>query len=206
MKFNLILCYCCFILLTANQACSAQITLQGAFNQPGVHQFDQGAKLSKLLEQAGGLKDEAYPFGAIFLRKKLKTSNDDLGRMVVETDPAVITLYTERDTLLKDGDYLFIPYRMNTVAVLGAVLNPTTLPFVTGQRAETYIQQSGGLTKQAGSLYIMLPNGIIEQTNVASWNYKPTLIPPGSLIYAAPNEAFNHTAIFNNAIRRFISG
>jgi protein involved in polysaccharide export with SLBB domain len=45
------------------------VTVQGEVRHNGVYQLVRGEHLSDLLQQAGGLTDVAYPYGAIFLRR-----------------------------------------------------------------------------------------------------------------------------------------
>jgi protein involved in polysaccharide export with SLBB domain len=45
------------------------VVVQGEVRFPGAFDITRGERLSELLQQAGGLTSEAYPYGAIFLRK-----------------------------------------------------------------------------------------------------------------------------------------
>lgn len=51
---------------------SGAVLLSGEFVQPGVYTIRKGEKLSSLIERAGGLTDQAYPYGAIFTRDRVK--------------------------------------------------------------------------------------------------------------------------------------
>ncbi|MFL2726693.1 MAG: SLBB domain-containing protein [Gammaproteobacteria bacterium] len=48
-----------------------KVELTGAIKKPGVYTIEAGTKLSDLIIQAGGYKDEAYPFAAKFYRKSV---------------------------------------------------------------------------------------------------------------------------------------
>jgi len=48
------------------------VLLTGEFKQPGVYTIRKGEKLSDLIERAGGLTDQAYPYGGVFARKRVK--------------------------------------------------------------------------------------------------------------------------------------
>jgi len=48
------------------------ITLSGQFNFPGTYTFNDGDKLSDLIERAGGFTDQAFLFGASFTRASIK--------------------------------------------------------------------------------------------------------------------------------------
>ncbi|HRW30744.1 MAG TPA: capsule biosynthesis GfcC family protein, partial [Emcibacteraceae bacterium] len=43
------------------------------FVEPGVYTIRKGEKLSSLIARAGGITDQAYPYGAIFTRDRVKT-------------------------------------------------------------------------------------------------------------------------------------
>lgn len=45
------------------------VAVQGEVRFPGAFDLRRGERLSELLQQAGGLTQEAYPYGAVFLRK-----------------------------------------------------------------------------------------------------------------------------------------
>lgn len=51
---------------------SGAVLLTGEFKQPGVYTIRKGEKLSELIQRAGGLTDQAYPYGGVFARKRVK--------------------------------------------------------------------------------------------------------------------------------------
>lgn len=48
------------------------VLLSGEFMQPGVYTIRKGEKLSDLISRAGGITDQAYAYGAIFTRNRVK--------------------------------------------------------------------------------------------------------------------------------------
>jgi protein involved in polysaccharide export with SLBB domain len=54
------------------EALNRKITLEGEFLFPGEYTFSRGERLSSVIERAGGLTGEAYPFGAIFTRESVR--------------------------------------------------------------------------------------------------------------------------------------
>ncbi|MCF6214559.1 MAG: SLBB domain-containing protein [Emcibacter sp.] len=48
------------------------VLLSGEFIQPGVYTIRKGEKLSDLISRAGGVTDQAYTYGAIFTRNRVK--------------------------------------------------------------------------------------------------------------------------------------
>ena len=49
----------------------AIVKLKGEFTYPGLYTVNQGETLLQVINRAGGLTDEAYPYGAIFTRKSV---------------------------------------------------------------------------------------------------------------------------------------
>jgi len=48
------------------------VLLAGEFVRPGLYSIRRGERLSELMIRAGGLTDQAYPYGAIFTRERVK--------------------------------------------------------------------------------------------------------------------------------------
>ena len=73
----------------------ASVTIEGEANHPGSYGFQQGERLSSVLRRAGGLRDAAYPAGAVLLREQVRrleeTSRTELIRQI-ETSSAAARL------------------------------------------------------------------------------------------------------------------
>jgi polysaccharide biosynthesis/export protein len=200
------------------------VLLAGEFIRPGLYSIRRGERLSELITRAGGLTDQAYPYGAVFTRERVKREqqigfdraarelNSSLavaaanrgvdprallslqelseqlrqleaqGRVVIEADPAVLQVRAELDTVMEAGDRVFMPKRPNYVSVIGDVLNPGTLQFISGAPPERYIRQAGGFQRSAdeGRVFVVFPNGAAQPVKVGPWNYTTVQIPPGS--------------------------
>jgi protein involved in polysaccharide export with SLBB domain len=50
----------------------AVITVQGEVNHPGTYGIREGERLSSILERAGGLRSDAYPYGAMLERAQVR--------------------------------------------------------------------------------------------------------------------------------------
>ena len=50
----------------------AVITVTGEVMHPGTYGIEEGERLSSILERAGGLRSDAYPYGAIFERVQIR--------------------------------------------------------------------------------------------------------------------------------------
>jgi len=51
---------------------NGSITISGEVRYPGTYTFTRGEKLSSLIARAGGLTNEAYPYGAVFSRESAR--------------------------------------------------------------------------------------------------------------------------------------
>jgi protein involved in polysaccharide export with SLBB domain len=54
----------------------ATVTLRGEFEHPGTYGVRPGEKLSSVLERAGGYSEQAYPYGAVLIRREVKEQED----------------------------------------------------------------------------------------------------------------------------------
>ncbi|HEY5739967.1 MAG TPA: SLBB domain-containing protein, partial [Gammaproteobacteria bacterium] len=53
------------------------VTLEGEVRFPGEYRVRRGETLRQVLERAGGLTDEAFPEGSVFLRESLREREQD---------------------------------------------------------------------------------------------------------------------------------
>lgn len=106
------------------------------------------------------------------------------GRMTVEANPVILAARPELDVLLEPGDLIAVPKRPNEVTVVGAVLNPGSLQFNSGWRAEAYVRAAGGTQRFADPSrgFVVLPNGQSVPAGLGSWQQGGPPVPPGSLV------------------------
>jgi protein involved in polysaccharide export with SLBB domain len=84
-----------------------------------------------------------------------------LGRVVIKLDDIEKLEGSPSDLLLEDGDSLHIPTPPSSVAIVGAVRNPTSVVYQEGADVEYYLNRAGGLTSEADrkNLYIQKADG-----------------------------------------------
>jgi protein involved in polysaccharide export with SLBB domain len=106
------------------------------------------------------------------------------GRVVIEADPATLSHRPDADFLLEPGDEILVPKRPNSVAVMGQVLSPGSLAFVSGGSAKDYIRQSGGFAQGADEkrAFIVLPNGVARPLRRSFGWTDQSEVTPGSVI------------------------
>lgn len=225
------------------------VLLSGEFARPGLYDIRRGERLSEVIARAGGVTPQAYPYGAVFTRERIRraqrsglqrvarelrasaayaaakkganaaalsvlqelirdlTSTEVVGRMVIEADPTVLSARAELDVVLEPGDRLFMPKRPNSVLVIGDVLNPGALQFVSGNGARSYIRQAGGLQRSADrdGVFVVYPDGAAQPISLGMWNYSPVQVPPGSAIVVPKNPAPFDALSFTTSLAQVLS-
>jgi protein involved in polysaccharide export with SLBB domain len=110
------------------------------------------------------------------------------GRVVIDLAPLDVFKGKNSDIVLEDGDELFIPEKPNTVSVLGAVYNPTSLFFdPDNQKVSYYLELTGGPTTSAETdlIHIVRANGtVISRASHSSWwsDFGDTKLYPGDAV------------------------
>jgi protein involved in polysaccharide export with SLBB domain len=110
---------------------------------------------------------------------------EPVGRITVESDPAVLRRDPAQDILLEAGDKIFIPTRPLTVRVVGEVLSSAALQFRADKKSGDYLSEAGGLTQHAdkGRMFVLNPDGSAQPLSAGSWTrFTPVMITPGSTI------------------------
>ena len=120
------------------------------------------------------------------------------GRIIAEFDLELIRNDSNLDTILEDGDKIFIPSITQQVYVQGEVSNTGAIRYIPGKDISYYIKNSGGQlsTADMDNIFIVHPNG--ETTNLSSSSrlaflqpeQREQLIYPGSIIYVPRNTNF----------------
>ncbi|MDB2510820.1 SLBB domain-containing protein [Gammaproteobacteria bacterium] len=108
------------------------------------------------------------------------------GRVSAEFSQRKVEQDKSLDTVLADGDEIFIPLFTSDVYVTGDVLNPGGRRYSSELSVSEYIDKSGGLGKFADTnrIIVIKPNGdadVVKQGRF--FNYQDTTIYPGSTIY-----------------------
>jgi polysaccharide biosynthesis/export protein len=111
---------------------------------------------------------------------------DSQGRIITEFNPVRIRRDASLDTLLEDGDKIFIPKRNGIIYVFGDVLRPGPQKYLAGQDFSHYISKAGGFTQFADKDFVIKvgPNGESELAKKALFRSKSSVLP-GSVIYVS---------------------
>ncbi|UQA75579.1 SLBB domain-containing protein [Sphingobacterium siyangense] len=72
--------------------------------------------------------------------------------------------YEKGDLLVLDGDIINVPKELETVKVLGEVLNPNNVIYVKGKNLKYYVNQAGGFTDNAlkKRVFVQYANGAVK--------------------------------------------
>jgi protein involved in polysaccharide export with SLBB domain len=158
----------------------ANVQLDGEVVYPGEYTINtKQERISDIMRRAGGVRPEAYPEGAVLLRKtfvnasdsalllnklevfynKLQDSTDiERVRSAVERKEQLLGINLDEilkhpgskyDLLLEEGDILKVPKKLQTVQLFGEVYFPKKVRFDKNIGFRDYIRGAGGFTGQA---------------------------------------------------------
>ena len=169
------------------------VTVSGEVEFEGDYSLNvRNARLSDVLEKAGGLTEFAYIEGARLERQMTpeeykqaqelmdmvasnnKVSGNDsiVVPQVSRTYPVGIDLkeilanpHSAIDPVLQDGDVIVIPQYMTTVSVSGSVRKPNSVVYDPKMKLKDYISEAGGYAERArkSGTFILYPNGHIKE-------------------------------------------
>jgi len=116
---------------------------------------------------------------------------ENLGRLAGDFSP---NSKGSMNTILFDGDSIFIPKNPNAINVLGEVLNPIAFEYSKKLNIKSAINQAGGYQQYADKrrVYVIKANGIVEKANrnifVRNIDIEPgdTIVVPRKIITNNP--------------------
>ncbi|MEX1010472.1 MAG: SLBB domain-containing protein [Balneolaceae bacterium] len=175
------------------------VRVEGEVQYPGDYVLEnRRARLSDLVEWAGGLSDYAFPEGARLVRQLEDDVVEEialLDTMVVErvgtTTNVGIHLEsvlsepgTELDIILQEGDRLVVPRELQTVRIEGEVLHPASVRYDDSRSFASYINAAGGTTDNAQRrrAYIVYANGEVDRTRKFLFFRSNPEVRPGATI------------------------
>ena len=89
-----------------------------------------------------------------------------------------------KNTILKDGDEIFIPVASNEINVIGDVYNPNSFLFENKNSVNSYISLSGGLKQTADRkrIYIISSNGGVKEVSRNAFGRVERLSPGDTIV------------------------
>lgn len=170
------------IIIRKSPAYSEQsnISIEGEVVYPGQYTIvNKGEHISDLIKRSGGLRPEAFPEGAVLLRRTYINSSDSallnnklelfynkledsssissVKNMIerkyqllgINLDDVVRKPGSKYDILLEEGDVLKIPKKLQTVQMFGEIYFPKKIRYDNGYVFRDYIRGAGGFTSSA---------------------------------------------------------
>jgi protein involved in polysaccharide export with SLBB domain len=110
------------------------------------------------------------------------------GRIVLDMKPSASTVADIPNFPLEDGDSFYIPPRLSTVQVAGAVYNENAFRYQPRKHLSAYLNDAGGATRQADAKRIFLVRAdgtvISRQSHGQFWHtdFESTVLLPGDAI------------------------
>ncbi|MEA5404196.1 SLBB domain-containing protein [Arcicella sp. DC2W] len=147
-----------YVRKSPNYAVQKSVRIDGEVNFSGVYTIkDKTQRITDLIHLAGGLKKEAFPKGAKFMR--------DSSVLAIDLAYILQNPNSSDNLLLLNGDFLEIPRALETIKLSGEFLNPVAVTFRKKLKVKDYIRQAGGFTEKANKrkLYIKYANGISDK-------------------------------------------
>jgi protein involved in polysaccharide export with SLBB domain len=116
------------------------------------------------------------------------TSIRPTGRVVLDMKPEAATAEDIPEFPLEDGDAFYIPPRLSTVQVAGAVYNANAFRYQSGERLIKYLNAAGGATRDADEkrIFVIRADGTVvsrQSRNMHSHgSYEDLKLLPGDAI------------------------
>ena len=130
------------------------------------------------------------------LIEKLR-SEEPLGRQVVELNYLSLKSDPYNNFRVRDGDFLFIPKRPDSVTVVGEVLNSSTLRYKAGYSVSDYLKYAGGLTDEADNskVFAIQPNGMATIVSRGLFNRRANLLPGSTIVVPRDSRPLDAVAL-----------
>ncbi|MBP5394133.1 MAG: SLBB domain-containing protein [Bacteroidaceae bacterium] len=165
------------------------VRITGEVKYPGNYSLEgRNDRLSDLIKRAGGLTEAGFAEGTRFTRALMPNEREralqllemahsadtvDVDKIAIKDRyPVGVDLPMamkkpggDKDIILRNGDQIVIPQRINTVRISGEVLYPNTVPYVEDKSASYYINQAGGTSSngQRSKAFIIYANGQVSR-------------------------------------------
>jgi hypothetical protein len=110
------------------------------------------------------------------------------GRVVLDMKPEAASVEDIPAIPLEDGDALYIPPRLSTVQVEGAVYNANAFRYEPGERLGAYLNDAGGATRDADEkrIYVIRADGRVasrqSRNNHSHGKYENLRLLPGDAV------------------------
>ena len=163
--------------LTGWKDVGAMITVTGEVVHPGTYGIQEGERLSSIIQRAGGFRTDAYPYGAVFEREKVKELQEKNRADLIQTvqtqaaDVKNVPLQNQDDMLAKEA---VLQQYQTTLENLQNTPPQGRLVIHISSNMQRWVNTSADIQVRAGdTLYVpKKPNIVLVDGSV----YNPTAI------------------------------
>lgn len=131
----------------------SRVTLEGAVVQPGEYAWKEGLTLSTLLEQANGLRGDAFLNRVVVLRQRDDFTLESIAIDLREIQSGNNTFELKNEDLIRIQS-IYDLREEYTVRIEGEVLKPGNYPFSESQTVEDLIYLAGGFKESAAKSFV----------------------------------------------------
>lgn len=168
---------------------SNRVIVKGAVFRPGYYALDAGLTVSKLIEKAEGLREDAFMSRAILYRLKEDNSLELINLDLNEVLKGKGDIALKREDVLEINSKLALKERY-TLIVKGEVMRPGEYPFAANAKVEDLIVAAGGLKENASLKKIEIARrvqgndfvGSMETAKIINYEIDPQLKTNSDLI------------------------
>ncbi len=125
------------------------ITILGQVRYPGTFDITRGERLSSVLARAGGLTDEAYPFGTVFTRQSAAIQEADGNQRTARLlDDNIATVATQPSTIINASGLSYVAQIAQTLRTMPALgrISVTADPVILATRPDADMLLEAGDT------------------------------------------------------------
>lgn len=130
-----------------------KIQIGGAVNYSGYYSLQSSEEtIGSIIDRAGGLKENHYINGLVFLRN---------GKNIKLPIKLLLGKNLKKNSFkLQNGDNIFVPFKPQTVNIIGHANDPGYRLYIKGKPLKYYLSSVGGLRENADkNIIIKYPNG-----------------------------------------------
>lgn len=148
------------------------VTVQGEVHQAGTYQIVRGEHLSDVLQRAGGLTEDAYPYGTVFLRRSLAAlEQDSYKRMAKQLqDQLILAMSRSSDTKLSPDAFTalqgYVKDLKNTKALGRMVVKADPAALKANPAADPLLEQGDVIFIPRQPFAVSVMGEVLQQNSV----------------------------------------
>ncbi len=153
------------------------VTILGQVRYPGTFDITRGERLSSVMARAGGLTDEAYPYGTVFTRQSAAIQESDANQRIARLlEDNIATVATQPATIINPSGLSYVEQIAQTLRTMPALgrISVTADPVVLATKPELDM-----LLESGDTVYIPKRPSTVTVTgevlSTGAFAYKPGL-------------------------------